>query len=146
MSATNTRKTNNSWSLKSCLKAVAAIAILSHTTVVNACSPTTLEVKWEQVYVEVCKGRVCSSKVSMEMAYSFTIRGGYSKSFYATSWNKMTLDGIGKHCSPDGVYCVKANDMTNIDFYYANTVKKYTKYNARDGSPQVGRTEYWDCM
>ncbi|KAF9576558.1 hypothetical protein BGW38_008140 [Lunasporangiospora selenospora] len=126
--------------------AVAAIAILSHTTVVNACSPTTLAVEWEQVWVEVCKGRACSDKVSMEMTYTFTVRGGYSKKFYATSWNKNQLEDIGKQCSPDGVYCVRANDMSNVDLYYANTVRKYSKYNKREGSPQVGKAEYWDCI
>ncbi|KAF9585349.1 hypothetical protein BGW38_002805 [Lunasporangiospora selenospora] len=130
----------------SCLKVAAAITIMSHVTIADACSPTTLDVKWEQFYQQDCSGGKCISQSAMKVTYDFYIRDRYHQSFTQVASKKSSASGIPKACIGDGNYCVKFNSPTNVELFYANKKRKYTKTNKKTGNSQYGGAEYYDCV
>ncbi|KAF9580949.1 hypothetical protein BGW38_002209 [Lunasporangiospora selenospora] len=137
---------NNSWSLKSCLKVVAVFAVLSHAAIADACSSSTLKASWDYNYDEICTGTGCRAKYQMDVTYTLNIRDRYNKGFSSSFRSKTSANNLSKVCSGDGVFCVQFNNINDVDFYYANTSKKYRGPSSNSGSATSGSAEYWDCL
>ncbi|KAF9578966.1 hypothetical protein BGW38_004980 [Lunasporangiospora selenospora] len=137
---------NNSWSLKSCLKVVFVFTVLSHAAIADACSSSTLTVEWKDESDYYCNGRKCGGSVKMDMTYTLNIRDRYNKGFSKRINGKTSPNNSSKLCSGDGVFCVQFHNINDVDFYYAGTSKKYRGSNFNNGNSLHGSAHYWDCL
>ncbi|KAG0277247.1 hypothetical protein BGZ95_006253 [Linnemannia exigua] len=149
MSTPTLRKSNSSSSrgVKKCLKFAIGLVALSQFSIAQACSPSTIRLDWELVSVDFCKGKACADDSKITGMMYLNIRGRYEKQFYyQTPKNRITLQDIGKHCSPDGNFCIEFYGYNDATLHYANKKFKLGSPNARTGGLGLGSAEYWHCL
>ncbi|KAF9574059.1 hypothetical protein EC968_007451 [Mortierella alpina] len=150
MSTSSLSKSNSSsWGVKQFLKVAVGLLALSQLSNVQACSPTTISVSWEQAFNEVCKGKACASISNINGGMYLNIRDRYEKWFYYTTPNgRDTIDQIGKKCSPDKVFCIEFYGLNDVTLHYANQQFKLGAPNVRGGGKGAVQdyAEYWHCL
>ncbi|KAF9129585.1 hypothetical protein BGW39_004023 [Mortierella sp. 14UC] len=150
MSTPTLRKSNSpsSWGVKKCLKVAVGLVALSQFSIAQACSPSTISVSWEQIFNEVCKGKACATQSYMAGGMYLAIRGRYEKWFYYNTANGANMPiNIGKHCSPDKVFCIEFYGTgEQATLHYANTQFKLASPNVKEGGFGQGSAEYWHCL
>ncbi|KAG0224376.1 hypothetical protein BGW42_005108, partial [Actinomortierella wolfii] len=114
----STHNSPNSWSLQSCLKVAAGLALLSNIAIVNACQSSTLEAKWHTSYTEICTGSGCRYVSYLDMSYELNIRDRYQRRFSFTIPKASSARDLPERCSDDGVFCVTFNSPTDVKLRY----------------------------
>ncbi|KAG0225849.1 hypothetical protein BGW42_004075 [Actinomortierella wolfii] len=147
MSTHTSPNSSNSWSLKSCLKVAAGLALLSNIAIVNACQSSTLEAKWDVKTKHVCKGRNCYDVDSLKVTYQLAIKDRYNGRIDFTVPNTSSIKNLGTKCSDDGGFCVTFKSPTDVELGFNGYVRKYNTIHYKEGNlKDYGKTHYWDCL
>ncbi|KAF9973766.1 hypothetical protein BGZ73_002984 [Actinomortierella ambigua] len=141
------RQSKSSWSLKQCVKIAVALVALSQVSIAEACSPSTVTVRYEEMYDEFCYRKACSTSHLMVGTMQLEVRNHYNKNFYYQTPNgRNSWNDIRKQCSDDGIFCVDFRGANDATLFYANKSFRLGKPSVLKGTPHQGEAHYWTCL